>query len=195
MDGVRLCLTVDKMLNFGIHDGPQLLSMPTAIATESEFEERVPRLLEKLWLLLGLVHSTSATPSSRPIFTLISPGEFRWVGGEKKESVGAMSLSLGPNPSEFDSALYAIISLDKREVSPNNLLIQFQGRNGWPEEGEADRGTEHYFHAGRPQYSRYSKDPQPPFDMKKMMGQTVDMPEFEKLLEGNICLIILFFKF
>jgi len=180
------------MLNFGIHNGPELLSLQTAIATESEFEKRVPHFLENLWVLLGLLHSTSATRSSRPIFTLISPSEFRWVGGEKKESVGAMSLSLGPNPSDSDSALYAIMSLDKQEVSPNNLLIQFQGRNGWPEEGEADPGTEHFFHAGRPQYSRYSKDPQPPFDMKKMMGQTVDMPEFEKLLVGNICLILLF---
>ncbi len=132
--GLQCCTTLLKMLNFGISDDPEMLVMPTAIATDLEFNTRVSDYLDELVVLFGLLYSPTA--SLRPIYTLTLPREFRWVGGVEKVSVGAiMSLSLRPRHSEMDPALTAIPPLDKREISPNMLLFQYQGRNGRPEEG------------------------------------------------------------
>ncbi len=139
--GLECCAALHKMLTCGISDGPEMLVMPTAIATESEFNTRVSDYLSKLVVLFGLLYSPTA--SLRPIYALA----FRWVGGVEMVSVGAMSLSLRPRPSEIDPALIAILSLDKREISPNMLLFQFQSRNGWPQEGPVDPDPEHFFHA------------------------------------------------
>jgi hypothetical protein len=45
---------------------------------------------------------------------------------------------------------------------------------------------ERFYHVGRPQYSRFSKKQQPAIDMKKMRGK-VDMPDFNRFLEGDTC--------
>jgi hypothetical protein len=185
--GLELFQILDDKLKADVSDA-EILCMPTNISSEAEFHSRVGDLLNKLVNLFGLTFSLNRTRGGERLHAVVSPAEFRWVGGVEKMSVGAMSLSLQPNPSEMDAVLIVIVSLEERpsvEACPgcsNKLLYQFKGRNGWMG-GPVDPVPEHFFHAGRPQYNRFSKNPQPAFDMKRMVES--EIPDFERFLEGN----------
>ena len=201
LQGLDLVKTLDDMLNKDMCDA-EMLVVPTNISSEAEFHSSVPELLNKLADLFGLIHSAILSQNrargEERLHAVVSPAEFRWACGDKKISVGAISLSLKPNPSETDPVLIGIVSLDERPPIPapgcsNKLLFQFKGRNGWMG-GPADPVQEHFYHVGRPQYNRFSKNQQPAIDMKKMKGQ-VDMPDFDRFLGGNTCPISLFCGF
>ena len=201
LQGLHLFQTLDDMLKKDMSEA-EILFVQTNISSEAEFHSRVPDLLNKLADLFGLIHSAILSQNrargEERLHAVVSPAEFRWACGDKKISVGAISLSLKPNPSETDPVLIGIVSLDERPPIPapgcsNKLLFQFKGRNGWMG-GPADPVQEHFYHVGRPQYNRFSKNQQPAIDMKKMKGQ-VDMPDFDRFLGGNTCPISLFCDF
>jgi len=195
LQGLDLVKTLDDMLNKDMCDA-EMLVVPTNISSEAEFHSSVPELLNKLADLFGLIHSAilsqNRTRGGETLHAVVSPAEFRWAGGRDKISVGAISLSLQDNPSETDPVLIGIVCLEERPPVPalgssNQLLFQFKGLNGWMGGlDHSDPGPEHFFHVGRPQYNRFSREQQPAFDMKKMKGQ-VDRPEFDKFHAGNAC--------
>ena len=201
LQGLGLVKNLDDMLRKDMSEA-EILVLPTNISSVAEFNSTVPDLLMKLADLFGLIHSAivseDRTRGEERLHAVVSPTEFRWVGGYKKTSVGAISLSLLSSPSEMDPVLIGIVCLDERPPVPapgcsNRLLFQFKGRNGWMG-GLGDPTPEPFYHVGRPEYNRFSKKPQPAFDKKKLRGE-VDMLEFDRFLAGNTCPISVFSDF
>ena len=181
----------------------EIFAMPTNISSVAEFNSTVPDLLMKLADLFGLIHSAivsqNRTRGEERLHAVVSPREFRWVGGVTKTSVGAISLSLLSSPSEMDPVLIGIVCLDERPPVPapgcsNRLLFQFKGRNGWIGGPPGDPTPEPFYHVGRPENNRFSKNQQPAYDMKTLTGE-VDLLEFDRFLGGNTCPISVFSDF
>ena len=202
LKGLGLINDLDDMLRKDMSEA-EMLVMPTNISSEDEFHSRVPDLLMKLADLFGLIHSAivseDRTRGEERLHAVVSPTEFRWAGGDKKISVGAISLSLLSSPSEMDPVLIGIVCLDERPPVPapgcsNRLLFQFKGRNGWIGGRPGDPTPEPFFHVGRPENNRFSKNQQPAYDMKTLTGE-VDLPEFDRFLGGNTCPISVFSDF
>ena len=181
----------------------EIFAMPTNISSVAEFNSTVPDLLMKLADLFGLIHSAivsqNRTRGEERLHEVVSTREFRWVGGVTKTSVGAISLSLLSSPSEMDPVLIGIVCLDERPPVPapgcsNSLLFQFKGRNGWIGGPPGDPTPEPFYHVGRPENNRFSKNRQPAYDMKTLTGE-VDLLEFDRFLGGNTCPISVFSDF
>jgi hypothetical protein len=189
--GLEMFKSLEAMFNNPISE-PEVIFLPTNIPDEAEFQLRISDFMYKLVQLLGVIHSATISKDvfrrEERLHAVVSPAEFRWVGGVKKTSVAASALSLRRNPTEEDPVLIVVVCLD---INPpvsapcsNQLILQFLGRNGWMG-GRHDPGPEHFFHFARPEYNRFSENPQPAFDMKKMEAlesMDSDLPKFERFL-------------
>ena len=202
LQALGLVKVLDDLLTKNMSDA-EIFAVPTNISSVAEFNSTVPNLLMKLADLFGLIHpeivSENRTRGEERLHAVVSPREFRWVGGDTKTSVGAISLSLLSSPSEMDPVLIGIVCLDERPPVPapgcsNRVLFQFKGRNGWIGGRPGDPTPEPFFHVGRPENNRFSKNQQPASDIKKLTGE-VDMLEFDRFLGGNTCPISVFSDF
>ena len=187
--GLDLFMSLKAMLSNPVSDA-EIIFVPTNIPGETEFHLRIPDFVHKLVQLFGVIHSatisTDVARREERLHAVVSPAEFRWVGGVKKTSVAAIGLSLRRNPTENDPVLIVVVCLDIRppvsapECS-NQLILQFQGRNGWMG-GPPDSGPEHYYHFARPEYSRFSENPHAGFDMEALESKESDIPKFDRFL-------------